>query len=138
MYGPMTTTIKGVDAATVRTWMDSGDAVLVDIREDEEVADERIPEAHHVALSGFDPDLLPDHDGRILVYHCASGRRTENFGPQLMAAAPGARAVYHLEGGIFAWREAGLGTRSGASLDLPTALPNPGATCGPCMPCAPA
>ncbi len=138
MHGPMTT-IKSVDAATVRSWLDSGQAVLVDIREDEEVEDERIPEAHHVALSGFDPDRLPDHDGRIVVYHCLSGGRTAKFAPQLMAAASGARIVYHLEGGILAWSEAGFRTLSGLSLDLPTALPNPAAMgCGPCMPCAPA
>lgn len=133
-----TATIKGVDAATVRTWLDRGEAVLVDIREDEEVADECIPEAHQNALSTFDPDRLPEHDGRIVVYHCASGGRTARFGEQLMAAASSARDVYHLEGGIGAWRNAGLKTRRGLSLELPRAMPNPGPLCAPCMPCAPA
>ncbi len=131
-------TIKGVDAATVRTWLDRGEAVLVDIREDREVAEECIPEAHQVALSAFDPAHLPTHDGRIVVYHCASGGRTANYGAELVAAASAARDVYHLEGGIMAWRNAGFRTRPGRIVELPRAMPNPGALCAPCMPCAPA
>ena len=131
-------TIKGVDATTVRSWLDRGEAVLVDIREDREVAQECIPEAHQVALSAFDPAHLPAHDGRIVVYHCASGGRTGNYGAELVAAASKARDVYHLEGGIIAWREAGLRTRPGRIVELPRAKSRSGAFCAPCLPCAPA
>ncbi|MCA9300825.1 MAG: rhodanese-like domain-containing protein, partial [Phycisphaerales bacterium] len=39
-------------------WLDSGDTVLIDVREDFEHASERIDGAHHLALSKFDPDAL--------------------------------------------------------------------------------
>ena len=48
-----TATIKGVDAATVRTWLDRGEAVLVDIREDREVAQECIPRGPSGRALGF-------------------------------------------------------------------------------------
>lgn len=126
--------IKGTDAATVRSWVERGEAVLVDIREDEEVAEERIPGAHHIALSSFDPAKMPRHDDRIVVFTCASGRRTAFHASRLVAAAPNARDVYHLEGGSMAWVDAGFPIRRG----LPRAQSRPGGLCAPCLPCAPA
>ncbi|MBC8158078.1 MAG: rhodanese-like domain-containing protein [Rhodospirillales bacterium] len=104
--------IRGVDPITLKQWIDQGDAVLVDVREDEEYADEHIAMAHHLPLSSFDPAKIPGHKGRVVVYHCASGRRTAHFGAQLTTAVPAAGDVYHLDGGIYAWKEAGLATNS--------------------------
>ena len=40
-----------VDAATLKSWMDRGEAVLVDVREENEFARESIPGATLVPLS---------------------------------------------------------------------------------------
>ena len=106
--------IQGVDPITLKDWIDRDEAVLVDVRENEEYVDEHIATAHHLPLSSFDPGNLPNHTGRVVVYHCASGRRTANFGGQLMSAAHAANDVYHLDGGIYAWKNAGLATRTGS------------------------
>jgi rhodanese-related sulfurtransferase len=106
--------IKDIDPVTLRNWIDAGEAVLVDVREPHENAQERIAGAHLLPLSKFHPERLPEHDGRIVVYHCATGTRTGVYGGPLTAATPAAREVYHLAGGISAWKQAGLPTEGDA------------------------
>ena len=95
--------IKDIDCGTLVSWLSEGKAVLVDVREPGEYARERIASAHHVPLSTFHPDHLPDHADKIVVYHCASGMRTSRFGAHLSQAAALASDVFHLRGGIAAW-----------------------------------
>lgn len=99
-------TLENINAQTANDWIKSGKAVLIDVREPDEWIKEHIPQAHLVPLSGFNPDDFPkDHD-KIAVFHCRSGGRTEAAAPQILKT--GFRKVYQLEGGIQAWREAGL------------------------------
>lgn len=83
-------------------------AVLVDIREADEHARERIPGARHHALSRIDRDHPARPGDDVLIFHCRSGARTKGNAPKLAAAAPGACETYILEGGIDAWKKAGL------------------------------
>jgi rhodanese-related sulfurtransferase len=99
--------IKEIDPVTLKQWISEGKAILVDVREPAEVAREAILEAHSMPLSRFNPAELPAHDDKIVVYFCASGGRTSMYGPSLHAATPGASEVYHLSGGIGAWKNAG-------------------------------
>ena len=99
--------IKEIDPVTLKQWINEGKAILVDVREPQEVARERIAEAHNVPLSQFNTAHLPDHDDKIVVYHCVGGKRTAMHGPNLHAATPAASAVYHLSGGIMGWKNAG-------------------------------
>ena len=89
-------------------------ARLVDIRGADEFARERIPGAHNVPLDRIGD--LPC-DGRTVVFHCRSGRRTADNVAQLAAAAGGAQA-YILDGGIEAWRGAGHPTITDRSQPL--------------------
>lgn len=102
--------IKDIDPKTLKDWISEGKAILVDVREAGEHAVERITEAHHLPLSAFSPAGLPDHDDKIVVYHCASGGRTAMYGRQLREITPAAADVYHLAGGIMAWKTAGFAT----------------------------
>jgi rhodanese-related sulfurtransferase len=79
-------------------------AVLIDIRETDEYARERIPGARHHALSRLSGPLPADSD--TLIFHCRSGNRTATHADRLAAAAP--CEAYVLEGGIEAWKKAGL------------------------------
>lgn len=101
--------IKEIDPPTLKQWMNEGKAILVDVREAAEVARGRILDAHHLPLSRFNPSELPHHDDKIVVYYCASGGRTGMYGQGLRAATPAASEVYHLSGGIKAWKMAGHG-----------------------------
>jgi rhodanese-related sulfurtransferase len=84
-------------------------AALIDIREADEHARERIPGAHHHALSTLDRNNPARPGDEVLVFHCRSGARTKANAPRLSAAA-GACQAYVLDGGLDAWKRAGLPT----------------------------
>ena len=84
-------------------------AVLIDIREADEHARERIPGARHHALSQLDTADPARPGDEVVVFHCRSGARTKANAPRLAATAPGCEA-YVLEGGLDAWKRAGLPT----------------------------
>lgn len=99
-------TLHKIDAKTAHDWIHDGKAVLIDVREPDEYIREHVPEAHLVPLSGFNAEDFPKEHDKIAVFHCKSGGRTEASAPRILQT--GFREVYQLEGGIEAWRKAGL------------------------------
>src|SRR5919202_4719460 len=97
---PMPISVTPAEAA--RLVREEG-AVLVDIREPDEQARERIPGAHALPLSRLDAAPLPE--GRPLVFLCRSGARTAAQAARLAARAGD---VMLLQGGLEAWKRAGL------------------------------
>lgn len=81
-------------------------ATLIDIRESGEYAREHIPGARHSALSRIGTEM-PRRDGDVLIFHCRSGARTRASASRLSAVTPNCE-TYILEGGIDAWKKAGL------------------------------
>lgn len=81
-------------------------AVLVDIRETDEHAREKIPGAAHKPLSKLEAQDFSDLEGKIAIFHCRSGARTQGNAERLSSAA--ACDAYILEGGLEAWKKAGL------------------------------
>ena len=79
-------------------------AVLIDIREDYEHNAERIAGDRLVALSALPARL--DTAGRAAVFYCQHGNRTDHEATRL-AGLVDTRA-YLLQGGIEAWKRAGL------------------------------
>ncbi len=99
-------TLREIDAPTLKRWLDEDKAVLIDIRESDEYVREHIPGSRLVPLSSFDTADFPrDHD-KVAVFHCNSGNRTSTAAPQILGA--GFSEVYHLDGGLQAWKAAGL------------------------------
>ena len=88
-----------------------GRYLLVDVREPNEVAVEAYPGAAVVPLSGFDPQDIPDPDGKQVVFACRSGKRSVTA--SLAAQAAGFAYDNHLAGGMLGWKAAGLPTRTG-------------------------
>ena len=88
-----------------------GKVLLVDVRELNETAVERYPEAVVVPLSAFDPSQIPDPQGKQVVFACRSGKRSVTA--SLAAQAAGLPYDKHLAGGIIGWKAAGLPTRTG-------------------------
>jgi rhodanese-related sulfurtransferase len=77
-------------------------AVLVDIRDPDEYARAHIPCARNLPLAQIGRiDGVPE-----VIFHCRSGMRTAANAAALAAATDA--PVYLLEGGIDAWRKAGL------------------------------
>lgn len=101
-----------LSAAEVAARIKSGKAVLVDIREPGEVAQERIAGSVVKPLSAFAAADLDVQPGREVIYMCRSGARTGMNCAQLAACIPGEAFV--LDGGLNAWKAEGLPTVSGA------------------------
>lgn len=89
----------------VQAALERGEILLVDVREVHEYALERIPGALLYPLSTFDPKAIPVA-GRTLVMQCAGGVRSLRAAQALIAA--GHADVINLDGGINAWKAAGL------------------------------
>jgi len=96
------------DAADVQAWLENDEAVLVDVREDNELVQARIPNAAiHNPLSRFDPEQVPSDTGKKLVFVCAQGVRSYQAGQYLLDQGFITEA-YNLTNGISGWHQAGL------------------------------
>lgn len=82
-------------------------AVLVDVREPGEFAAEHIPGSVNAPLSKLAPQSV-GKNAKAIVYFCASGARTRVNAGRLAAAA--LAPSYIMDGGISAWKRAGLKT----------------------------
>ncbi|OAN49614.1 sulfurtransferase [Paramagnetospirillum marisnigri] len=99
--------VQVVDAATVRAWWQAGEVVLIDVRERDENAAERIEGAINLPLSTFNPADMPRPDeGKRLVIHCRSGVRCGSA-TNLLLAAGWDTPIHRLKGGIIGWAAAG-------------------------------
>jgi rhodanese-related sulfurtransferase len=92
-----------IDAVRAKRLIDDG-AVLVDVREADERVREHVPGTRHHALSGL--STIDTAGAKVVIFHCRSGARTAANASRLAGAA-GCDA-YVLEGGIDAWKKAGL------------------------------
>jgi rhodanese-related sulfurtransferase len=79
---------------------------LIDVREPDEYAAQRIPGALLYPLSTFDAGMLPPDGERRIIFHCGTGKRSARAAQARLAA--GASHAAHLGGGIAAWAASGL------------------------------
>jgi rhodanese-related sulfurtransferase len=94
--------VRDLTPQEVAQGLRDGRFVLVDVREPNETAIERFPEAVLAPLSSFDPAAIPDPAGREVVFACRSGRRSVTA--SLAAQEQGFPYSAHLAGGILAWK----------------------------------
>lgn len=108
--------MERLDPLAVQARLAQG-AVLVDIREADEHAREHISGACSVPLSRLQAGgtALPEAP---LVFACASGVRTQGNAALLQQAA-GKREAVLLDGGLQAWKRAGLPVSADARAPLP-------------------
>ncbi len=90
-----------------RQLLDSG-AMLVDIREADEHAREKIAGARHLPLSKLEEAELAVHQGRAILFHCKSGARTRTNASRLARKVDETCEAYIVEGGLDALKKAGL------------------------------
>jgi len=101
-------TIENIDPATLRKWQEADKAVIVDVREPAEYDAEHIEGAALVPLGRLRRAALPDHSGRKLVVMCRVGGRGQAACQRLRAEMSPQETIYHLEGGLVAWKGAGF------------------------------
>ncbi|MBC7585141.1 MAG: rhodanese family protein [Tardiphaga sp.] len=97
-------TLPHISPEKARQMVASG-AVLVDIREADEHARSRIAQARHEPLSKLGA-IDPGADAPAVIFHCKSGGRTA-ANVERLASSTDCEA-FILEGGIEAWKSAGL------------------------------
>ncbi len=100
--------VTDTSASTIMQWYDDNQILLVDVREVAEFEKEHIPGALLLPLSSFDPELFPVLNGKKVVLYCAIGKRSEAAGKMLLKE--GHLDVYHMVGGISAWKAEGFET----------------------------
>lgn len=101
-------TLIPLSAAEVAHRLKDRRAALVDIREPDEAARERIAQAVTAPLSAFETAHLELQPGRDVIFMCRTGNRTGANCDRL--AARFADTAYVLDGGLEAWKAAGLPT----------------------------
>jgi rhodanese-related sulfurtransferase len=96
----------GPHAAT--TLISHEDAMVLDVREDQEYRGGHILNSVHIPLSQLKGRLpeLDKHKGRTVIVGCRSGHRSGRASGMLRKH--GFERVYNLEGGILAWENANL------------------------------
>jgi len=99
--------LSAIKPAEARRLLDGG-ALLIDIRESDEHARENIPGARHLPLSKLDEIDLAVHQGKPVIFHCKSGARTQASASRLAAKLGETCEAFVVEGGLDAWRKAGL------------------------------
>ncbi len=110
------TRLNPMSALELKQRLDSGQAVLIDVRETDEHAREHVLGARLAPLSAIDAhDFDRDHD-KVAVFHCRSGMRTQANAAKLIAR--GFHEAYYLDGGIEAWKAAGLPVHTNARAPL--------------------
>jgi rhodanese-related sulfurtransferase len=90
----------------VQKWLGSGEAILVDVREADENARERIQGAQLAPLSTFNPGQVRAmvKPGQRLVMHCKSGRRASDAARMMAEFASAGLAISSMTGGIEGWK----------------------------------
>ena len=97
---------KEVTPGQLAAMIESGEALVVDVREPDEFAAGHIPGAVNLPLSRFSADALPHAEGKTLILNCLGGGRSGKALDQCKAAQ--AAVDTHLAGGFGAWAKAGL------------------------------
>lgn len=99
---------KQVDAQEAVLKMNHENAIVVDVREDKEVALGRIPHAKHIPLGQLKARLgeLDKFKTKPVIIACRSGHRSA--GACGILTQNGFTDVYNLAGGMIAWEQANL------------------------------
>jgi rhodanese-related sulfurtransferase len=88
----------------------SGEAVIVDVRDKDEWNEEHIPNAMHLSRGTIELDIeekVPDLDA-LIICHCGGGGRSALAAESLQKM--GYKNVRSMAGGFKAWKAAGLST----------------------------
>ena len=91
----------------LQAWLEEGSAILIDVREDTELAEARIPGAVHLPLSQFNSEDLPQSDGKRIAFLCGHGIRSQQVCEYLVHNGV-LNEAFNVAGGIEAWLQAGL------------------------------
>jgi len=108
--------IKTITATELANRLKNGKVRIVDIRSADEYDREHIPNAENVHADHINDKLCYTNDD-VLVFSCMSGMRTQGCSTNLKKLH--AKEVLILDGGLNAWKKAGLATNKNDKAPLP-------------------
>ncbi|MCB1682665.1 MAG: rhodanese-like domain-containing protein [Rhodospirillales bacterium] len=94
--------IEAVDCKTLKSWLDHGEAVLIDVREVEEYNAAHIKGSILIPVGTCSASSVPHHPDKKIVFHCKAGVRGGKA-CEVCAKDMPEKTVYNLTGGIDAW-----------------------------------
>jgi len=106
LSAPLPAPLPAIAPEQARQMLQNG-AVLIDIREADEHAREHIPGARSRPLSSSISSMTGPNDAAV-IFHCRSGMRTASAADRLAAGVMPDCQAWVLEGGLDAWKKAGL------------------------------
>lgn len=97
-----------VDPSESVQLLNHNDAIMLDVREDNEYKDGHILDALHIPLGklGDRMDELEKFREKSIIVSCRSGHRSASACAKLRKS--GFENIYNLKGGVMAWQSAGL------------------------------
>jgi rhodanese-related sulfurtransferase len=99
-----------IDPRDAQAALSRGECVLVDVREADEHARERIAGSMLLPLSALSPQKIAALGANRVAIHCKSGRRGADAVARCAGLAAAGITVVNVRGGIEAWKAAGLPT----------------------------
>ena len=101
-------TIDSLSVQQASTLFSEKNAIIVDVRENNEWQEQHVPNAIHIPLGELSSRLteLDAYKNSAIIAQCRSGKRSLQAAETLKSA--GFTKVYNLEGGLNAWQKAGL------------------------------
>ncbi len=99
-----------IDPRDAQAALSRGECVLVDVREPDEHARERIAGSVLLPLSALSPQKIAALGANRVAIHCKSGRRGADAVARCAGLAAAGITVVNVHGGIEAWKAAGLPT----------------------------
>lgn len=103
--------IHQIQAAELKSILEEGRGVLIDVREPFEYKSEKIQGALNIPLSFLTKDSLKPFDGRTIILQCQSGNRSKQA-CQKISEFVASSDLKELEGGIVGWKKAGFAVRT--------------------------
>lgn len=94
-----------IEAGELFDMMAAQKILLVDVRNDDEVARGIIPSGQHLPLAMIPVKFESLNGDQPLVFYCHSGMRSAQAAA--FVASKGRNQVYNLRGGVLAWGKAG-------------------------------
>ncbi len=114
-------TAKNITPKEAFEWLRNGEAILIDVREDDEFQNEHIAYALSTPLSRLDA-ILKDMElptDKKIIFQCLKGGRGGNACIAYANLGKHDAPHFNMEGGINSWKEAGLPViRKGSGLSI--------------------
>ena len=107
---PLNARLSDIEPRDARDLHASGACIIVDVREPDEHARERIAGAKSVPLSSLTAASIAALGSKSVVVHCKSGRRSADAAMRCAELTSRGISVANVRGGIDAWKAQGLPT----------------------------